>query len=93
MDYETELQLYRSGALPQLRRSVLAEAVPGEDAMPLRFGVPFFVGTLAGPLSRQRKNRVFAVRRSNRVVLRVFAEITDQMNSVLVHDFFSVSAP
>ena len=46
--------------------------------MPLRFGVPFFVGTLAGPLSRQRKNRVFAVRRSNRVVLRVLAEITDQ---------------
>src|SRR5260370_21430341 len=48
-------------AFPQLRRCVLAEAVPGNDAMPLRLGVPFFVGALPGPLSRQRKDRVFAV--------------------------------
>src|SRR6266581_4617245 len=46
-------------AFPQLRRCVLAEAVPGDDAMPLRLGVPFFVGSLPGPLSRQRKKRVF----------------------------------
>ncbi len=48
-------------AFAQLRRGVFPEAVPGNDAMPLRLGVPFFVGTLPGPLSRQRKNRVFAV--------------------------------
>src|SRR5882672_4154505 len=48
-------------AFPQLRRCVLAKAVPSDDAMPLRLGVPFFVGTLPGPLSRQRKNRVLAV--------------------------------
>src|ERR1700686_1508722 len=32
-------------ALAQLRRGVLPEAVPGNDAMPLRLGVPFFVDT------------------------------------------------
>src|ERR1700733_10989312 len=71
--------------LAQLRRCVLAEAVPGNDAMPLGLRVPFFVSAFPGPLSRQRQNRVFAVRRSNRLVLRVLAEITDEMNSVLVH--------
>src|SRR6266851_4701488 len=48
-------------AFAELRRCVLAETVPSDDAMPLRLGMPFFVGTLPGPLSRQRKNRVFAV--------------------------------
>jgi hypothetical protein len=50
--------------------------------MPLRLGVPFFIGALPGPLSRQRKNRVFAVCRLDGLVLRVLAEITDEMNSV-----------
>src|ERR1700693_1375658 len=72
-------------ALAQLSSGVLAEAVPRDDAMPLRLGVPFFVGTFPGTLSRQRKNRVFAVCRLDRLVLRVLAEITDEMNSVLVH--------
>ena len=80
-------------AFPQLRRSVLAEAVPGDDAMPLRLGVPLFVGTLPGPLSRQRKNRVFAVCRLDGLVLRVFAEVTDQMDYLYVHDFFSCFCP
>ena len=79
-------------AFAQLRRGVLAEAVPGDDAMPLRLGVPFFVGTLPGPLSRQRKNRVFAVCRSNGLVLRVLAEITDEMNYCFGTFCFSVSA-
>jgi len=48
-------------ALPQLRRSVVAEAVPGNNAMPLSLGMPFFVGTPPGPLSRQRKKRVLAL--------------------------------
>jgi hypothetical protein len=64
-------------AFPQLGRGVLAETVPGDDAMPLRFRVPLFVGTLPGPLSRQRKNGVFAVCRLDGLVLRMFAEITD----------------
>src|SRR5580700_6461515 len=64
-------------ALAQLSSGVLAEAVPRDDAMPLRLGVPFFVGTFPGPLSRQRKNRVFAVCRFDGLVLRVLAEITD----------------
>ena len=42
-------------ALAQLNSGVLAEAVPRDDAMPLRLGVPFFVGTFPGTLSRQRK--------------------------------------
>ena len=40
-------------ALAQLSSGVLAEAVPCDDAMPLRLGLPFFVGTFPGPLSRQ----------------------------------------
>src|ERR1700691_4083035 len=72
-------------ALVQLTRGVFAEAVPRDDAMPLRLGVPFFVGTFPGPLSRQRKNRVLAVCRLDGLVLRALAEITDEMNSVLVH--------
>jgi len=64
-------------ALAKLSRSVFAEAVPRDDAMPLRFGVPFFVGTFPGALSRQRKNRIFAVCRFDGLVLRVLAEITD----------------
>ena len=72
-------------ALAQLRRGVLAEAVPGYDAMPLGLRVPFFVSTLPGPLSYQRKNRVFAACRLDGLVLRVLAEVTDEMNFVLVH--------
>ena len=72
-------------ALAQLRRGVLAEAVPGYDAMPLGLRVLFFVSTLPGPLSCQRKNRVFAACRLDGLVLRVLAEVTDEMNSVLVH--------
>jgi hypothetical protein len=53
--------------------------------MPFRLGVPFLVGTLPGPLSRERKNRLFAVCRLDGLVLGVLAEITDEMNSVLVH--------
>src|ERR1700693_2316551 len=41
-------------ALAELSSGVLAEAVPRDDAMPLRFGVPFFVGTFPRALSRQR---------------------------------------
>jgi len=37
-------------ALAQLSSGIFAEAVPRDDAMPLRFGVPFFVGTFPGPL-------------------------------------------
>src|SRR5258708_28371688 len=55
--------------------------------MPLRLGVPFFVGALPGPLRCQRQNRVLAVRRLDGLVLRVFAEISDQMDYVNVHVF------
>jgi len=64
-------------ALAQLGSGVLTEAVPRDDAMPLRLGVPFFVRTFPGTLSRQGKNRVFAVCRLDGFVLRVLAEITD----------------
>ena len=40
-------------ALPQLRGGVLAEAVPRDDAMPLRLGMPLFFGPLSGALSRE----------------------------------------
>jgi hypothetical protein len=43
-----------------------------DDAMPLRLTVPFFVGTLPGPLSRQRNNRILTVRRFDGLVLRSF---------------------
>jgi hypothetical protein len=69
-----------------LNNRLRARLIPyNDDAMPLCLGVPFFVGTFPGPLSRQRKNRVLAVCRLDGVVLRALAEITDEMNSVLVH--------
>jgi hypothetical protein len=64
-------------AFPQLSGSIFAETISCDDAMPLRLGVPFFIRTLPGSLSRQRKNRVFPIGRSNRLVLRVLAEIPD----------------
>ena len=50
--------------------------------MPIRLRVPFLVSTLPGPLSHQRKETVLAVGRSNRLVLRVLAEITDELTSL-----------
>src|SRR5271170_5314049 len=64
-------------AFAQLRRGIFTEAIPRDDAVPLRLGVPFFIGTFPGTLSCQRKNRVFAVCRFDGLVLRVLAEITD----------------
>ena len=43
-------------AVPQLRRCALAQAVPGDDAMPLGFRGPFVVGILPRPLRRDGKN-------------------------------------
>jgi hypothetical protein len=72
-------------AFRQLCRGVFAETLPSDNSVPLRLGVSFFVCILPGSLSRERQNRVFAIRRSNGLLLRVLAEITDEMNSVLVH--------
>jgi hypothetical protein len=70
---------------PQLRRGVFAQAVPGDDAVPLGLRVPFLVSALPSAFRRERKDGVLTARLLPRLVLRVLAEITDEMNSVLVH--------
>ena len=72
-------------ALAQLRRGVFAQTVPGDDAVPLGLRVPLLICALPSALRRERKDGVLPARLFRGLLLRVPAEITDEMNSVLVH--------